>query len=419
MNNQKLSRLLSPNLQLYFICLVIFTLATIPVSPMLAAAEGAATLALYAVFIQGAKKRRQSVLQYIDNVTGNVDTASKSTLINSPLPIMVFRPDTGEVIWSNENFIQLAGVREHLFEMRVEDAAPDFPIQWILEGKRECPERVSMNSRCFQVYGSLARAKGRSGEQNLVATTYWVDTTETDRLRETHEATKPVVAILMVDNYEETMNACGDAQRSAILAKIDERLNDWASAANGLLIKTERDHYLFIFEEQYFAHFVEEKFSILDAIRDIKAGEGGHPTLSIGVGREAGSIPELYKYAGLSLEMALSRGGDQAGEQQRFSVLRRQNQNHRKTHQGQVPGHGERVGRVDFRYREYLYHGPQLRRYGCCRGGCRRLLRGPETWPSGADHHRPGEERRESRAGDGAGPAGVSRLLCAPCGSLY
>ena len=312
MNNQKLSRLLSPNLQLYFICLVIFTLATIPVSPMLAAAEGAATLALYAVFIQGAKKRRQSVLQYIDNVTGNVDTASKSTLINSPLPIMVFRPDTGEVIWSNENFIQLAGVREHLFEMRVEDAAPDFPIQWILEGKRECPERVSMNSRCFQVYGSLARAKGRSGEQNLVATTYWVDTTETDRLRETHEATKPVVAILMVDNYEETMNACGDAQRSAILAKIDERLNDWASAANGLLIKTERDHYLFIFEEQYFAHFVEEKFSILDAIRDIKAGEGGHPTLSIGVGREAGSIPELYKYAGLSLEMALSRGGDQA-----------------------------------------------------------------------------------------------------------
>ena len=63
MNNQKLSRLLSPNLQLYFICLVIFTLATIPVSPMLAAAEGAATLALYAVFIQGAKKRRQSVLQ--------------------------------------------------------------------------------------------------------------------------------------------------------------------------------------------------------------------------------------------------------------------------------------------------------------------------------------------------------------------
>ncbi|MEI3305013.1 MAG: hypothetical protein V8R40_02670 [Dysosmobacter sp.] len=100
------------------------------------------------------QKRRQGILQYIDSLTGSVDTASKSTLINSPLPIMVFRPDTGEVIWSNENFLQLAGVREHLFEMKVEDAVPDFPVQWLLEGKQECPDRVRMNSRRFRVYGS-------------------------------------------------------------------------------------------------------------------------------------------------------------------------------------------------------------------------------------------------------------------------
>ena len=57
---------------------------------------------------------------------------------------------------------------------------------------------------------------------------------------------------------------------------------------------------------------MEEKFSVLDAIRDIKVGEGVHPTLSIGVGKDADSIPDLYKNAKLSLEMALSRGGDQA-----------------------------------------------------------------------------------------------------------
>ena len=131
MNNKKLSRLLEPNLQLYFLCLLAFTLAAVTVSPLLALAEGVATVALYIYFSQSNKKRRQGVLQYIDNVTGNVDTASKSNLINSPLPIMVFRPDTGEVIWSNENFLQLAGVREHLFEMKVEDAAPDFQAQWL------------------------------------------------------------------------------------------------------------------------------------------------------------------------------------------------------------------------------------------------------------------------------------------------
>nr|WP_326185920.1 DHH family phosphoesterase [uncultured Oscillibacter sp.] len=312
MNNKKLSRLLEPNLKLYFLCMVLFTLAAVTVSPVLALAEGVATVGLYLYFTQSNQKRRQNILQYIDSVTGSVDTASKSTLINSPLPIMVFRPDTGEVIWSNENFLQLAGVREHLFEMKVEDAVPNCPVQWLLEGKQECPERVLMNNRRFRVYGSLVRAKGRNGEQNLVATTYWVDTTDADLLRETYTATRPVLAILMVDNYEDLMKACADTQRSAVLAQIDEKLSGWAEAGDGLLLKTERDRYLFIFEEQYYEHFVEEKFSVLDAIRDIKVGEGVHPTLSIGMGKDADSIPELYKNANLSVEMALSRGGDQA-----------------------------------------------------------------------------------------------------------
>ena len=312
MNNKKLSRLLEPNLQLYFVCLLLFSLAAVTVSPLLALVEGCATVALYLYSSQVNKKRRQGILQYIDSVTGSVDTASKSTLINSPLPIMVFRPDTGEVIWCNENFMQLAGVREHLFEMRVEDAVPEFPVQWLLEGKQECPQRVLMNKRRFRVYGSLVRAKSRNGEQNLVATTYWVDTTEADELKAVYTATRPVLALLMVDNYEDLMKACADTQRSAVRAQIDEKLNNWAAAGEGLLLKTERDRYLFVFEEQHYEHFVEEKFSVLDAIRDIKVGEGVHPTLSIGIGIDADHIPELYKNANLSLEMALSRGGDQA-----------------------------------------------------------------------------------------------------------
>ena len=312
MNNKKLSRLLEPNMKLYFLCMALFGMAAVTVSPLLGLLELAATVGLYIYWVKNGRKRRQGVLQYIDSVTGSVDTASKSTLIHSPLPIMVFRPDTGEVIWSNENFLQLAGVREHLFEMKVEEAVPDLPVQWLVEGRQECPERVTMNGRRFRVYGSLVRAKGRGGEQNLVATTYWVDTTDADELRERYLATRPVMAIVMVDNYEDLMKACADTARSAVLAQIDEKLNNWAACANGLLLKTERDRYLFTFEERHYEHYAEEKFSVLDTIRDIKVGEGVHPTLSIGVGKDAESVAELYKNANLSLEMALSRGGDQA-----------------------------------------------------------------------------------------------------------
>ena len=311
MNNKKLSRLLQPNMFWYFLCMMIFCVATMTVNPVLAGAEIVMTLVLWFLFTKANKKRKQGVLQYIDSLTGSVDTASKSTLINSPLPIMVFRPDTGEVIWNNENFLQLAGVREHLFEMKVEDAVPSFSFQWLLEGKQECPERVWMNNRRFRVYGSLVRAKGRGSEQNLVATTYWVDTTDADELRERYLETRPVMAILMIDNYEDLMKACADTQRSAVLAQIDEKISKWSGGA-GPLLKTERDRYLFIFEEQHYQDFAETRFSVLDAIRDIKIVEGVTPTLSIGVGKDADTMSELYRNAKLSLEMALSRGGDQA-----------------------------------------------------------------------------------------------------------
>ena len=312
MSNKKLSRLLEPNLKFYFFFMLLFVVVAVPVNWKLALAEAAVTVLLYFYFRQNNQKRRQSVLQYIDSVTGSVDTASKSTLINSPLPTLVFRPDTGEIIWSNESFLQLAGVREHLFEMRLSEAVPDFQVQWLLSGKQESPERVELNNHRFRVYGSLVRSRNRTGVQSLVATTYWVETTEADHLREVYEASRPVAAILMLDNYEDLMKACEDTQRSAVLAQIDEKLQVWANAGQGILLKTDRSHYLFLFEEQYFQHFVDEKFSILDTVRAIRVAENIHPTLSIGIGKDSPSIPELYKNAKLSLEMALSRGGDQA-----------------------------------------------------------------------------------------------------------
>ena len=312
MSNKKLSRLLEPNLKFYFAVMLLFAVAAIPVNWQLALAEGTLTVLLYFYFRQSNQKRRQGVLQYIDSVTGSVDTASKSTLINSPLPTLVFRPDTGEIIWSNESFLQLAGVREHLFEMRLSEAVPDFQVQWLLSGKQESPERVELNNHRFRVYGSLVRSRNRTGVQSLVATTYWVETTEADHLRAVYEASRPVAAILMLDNYEDLMKACEDTQRSAVLAQIDEKLQTWANAGQGILLKTDRNHYLFLFEEQYFQHFVDEKFSILDTVRAIRVAENIHPTLSIGIGKDSPSIPELYKNAKLSLEMALSRGGDQA-----------------------------------------------------------------------------------------------------------
>ena len=86
--NKKLSRLLEPNLKLYFVVLLLFSAAALPVKPLLAAVEGCITVVLYIYFTRSNRKRRQSILQYIDTLTGSVDTASKNNLVNSPLPVM-------------------------------------------------------------------------------------------------------------------------------------------------------------------------------------------------------------------------------------------------------------------------------------------------------------------------------------------
>ena len=51
---------------------------------------------------------------------------------------------------------------------------------------------------------------------------------------------------------------------------------------------------------------------MLEKVRQVQAGEGVSATLSIGVGRDEDSFEQLFKNASLALEMALSRGGDQA-----------------------------------------------------------------------------------------------------------
>ena len=311
--NKKLSRLIEPNIQPVIICLSLFVVLAIPFQPVLALAEAVLTIILYAILHHSAQKRRKNILQYIDGLTGGLDSASKNAVLNAPLPILVFHADTQEVVWCNDNFLRLTGQSDELFfNLRLEELIPGFDCQWILNGNGECPERVILGDRIYRVFGSTNHLSGKALGQNLLATTYWVDVTETTMICDRYAATRPVVAILMIDNYEELMKAGGEAAKSSVLAQIDERLNNWSKDKNGLLRKYDRDRYLFIFEEQYYERMVEEKFSILDTVHEVTSEDGVTATLSIGMAKDADTFDELFTSANKCIEMALSRGGDQA-----------------------------------------------------------------------------------------------------------
>ena len=269
--NKRIARLLRTNITIFSLCLVLFALAAIPFDVRLAIGEGAAAVLLLIIARRRSRSVQQSMRQYMDRFTGGMDSARSSNMLFAPLPMMVFDMDTQAVVWCNDGFLALTEQKEGVFDAHLNAVVPTFSVRWLMEGKNECPEHVVWNHRIYRVYGGLTRPTPDTPA--TMATTYWMDVTDSEQLRQTLQMTRPVVAILMVDNYEDLMKACEDTQRSAILAQIDEKLRVWASAGQGVLLKTDRDHYLFLFEEQYFQHFVEEKFSILDTIRSIKNGE--------------------------------------------------------------------------------------------------------------------------------------------------
>lgn len=308
---KRLSKLLDENLQPCFLCLLLFVLATIPIEPILAAVEAVVSLALFIFCRNRSRKRRRSMSQYMETITGGADAVrGSSSMLNTPLPVVVFRADNGEIIWANDGFLALHEGSDEVFSKTIEEVMPDFQYDAILDGDHAANEITQLYERSYQIYGTVSRVGGRA--QTQLVTAYFVDVTEREHLRAVYDASRLIVSIMIIDNYEELLKAGGEASKSAVLAQIDELLNEYVKDTGGLLRKFDRDRYLFVCDEQCFEKLLEEKFSILETIHQVVSEDGVIATLSIGTGRECDTYEESYHWAVKSIEMALSRGGDQA-----------------------------------------------------------------------------------------------------------
>ena len=171
-----------------------------------------------------------------------------------------------------------------------------------------------MGRRAYHVFGSMIPSG--AGQMMML---YFIDCTEYVRLRDAAETRHPALAIIAIDNYEELMKNATDSEKSAILADIDRRLSEWTRNSSAVLRKYDRDKYIFIIENAELDKLAARKFAVLQEVRDIRNHEGVLATLSIGIGRDGETLAESYQYAGLAIDMALSRGGDQAVIKNRYT----------------------------------------------------------------------------------------------------
>ena len=133
---KRLSKLLDANLRPCFLCMLLFVLVAIPLEPVVAAAEAGVVLILFIFYRNRSRQRRRSMSQYMETITGGTDAVrGSSSMLNTPLPVVVFRADNGEIVWANDGFLGLYTENEDVFSMSISDAVPEFHYEPILDGE--------------------------------------------------------------------------------------------------------------------------------------------------------------------------------------------------------------------------------------------------------------------------------------------
>ena len=315
MLNKKLGRLIQPGMGVYFAVMACFCLAAILMNEfLLAGLEAFITLMLFLCYNLQRKIRRQELQQYIQSSPNTIESVSKG---ESPFPTVMTRLADGGIIWANDKFVSITGFSDLMADKNLTDVLPGFATDWLTAGKNEAPYDVTIRDRRYRVYGTSLRADDPAG--SMLGVFYFSDLTMLYQVRDEYVRSRPVVSIILIDNYEELTKNLTEGAISALNAKLNDTITEWTESYHGLLRKLERNRFLFVFEKKDLSRATEEKFSLLEQIHQIMSPSGLPASLSIGLGVDGANFEESYNFAALSIEMALSRGGDQAVIKDRFN----------------------------------------------------------------------------------------------------
>ena len=172
---------------------------------------------------------------------------------------------------------------------------------------------VNINKKTYKMMGKFVKSKKyNKNQKEYMAILYFINETEKIKLQKEYNDSKSCVGIIMIDNYEENMQMLESEEKAQYVAEIDKNIYEWTNDTNGVLIKSDRDRYIYIFEQRYLEKIKEDKFSILDKIKEIDPKQKVQFTLSIAISNEGKNDKDKYKSAQTAMDIVLGRGGDQA-----------------------------------------------------------------------------------------------------------
>ena len=246
---------------------------------------------LFLIFLFGFRRRISNFAKFLDE-----NSSPNSKLLSGFNIPTLYTTVMGEIIWCNQKFLSI--YKESVYSLNIKELIKFDEKELEINGFCD----IKIGKKEYTLYCS-------SCDDYIVY--YLIDDTKLKRTAKEYAATRPVVMMLTLDNFNEVMRDCKDSEKNSFKSAIHKEIENWLP--NDACISTNlKDSKIFvILDERSFISLLDGKFSILKSIRNLKINNIGGVTLSIGVGRGATSLGEAEIFCKQALEMAQSRGGDQ------------------------------------------------------------------------------------------------------------
>ena len=259
-------------------------------------------------------KRKNEISQHLQDLTLNVNQAAKNSLIYSPIPLIIVETD-GNIVWRSTNFVS------EFANIDIDNYITELLENINLEIKERTDKKdksivsnLKIDNKEYKILGEFVKSgvKERKKQEKYMMILYFLDETENIKLQREYKDSKACVGIIMIDNYEETIQQVEIDERPQLTAEIEKAIYEWANEYDGIIVKSDRDRFVYLFEQRYLDKIKESKFNILDTIKDINISKRIQLTLSIAISNEGETGKEKYQSAVNTMDVVLGRGGDQA-----------------------------------------------------------------------------------------------------------
>lgn len=313
--NGKIIKQLTSSVKIYLLVIIILCVILCIYDLMWLIPSILLVIALFIYDLLYKNKQANKIESHLEELTTDVNSATKNNLINSPIPLVLVETD-GNIIWKSRTFVTefnntdintylIPILKEIKMDIEKNDSSKIY--------NKEITKLFNINGKSYKIRGGVSKSKkhDKRKQKEYLLTLYFIDETKYNELFDTYNSSKTCIGIAMVDNYEEILKTALPEERIKLISDIEKEIMRWATETGGLIVKTDSDSFVYIFEQKYLNKMEEDKFNILDKIKMIDSSKV-QVTLSIAICNEGENNYEKYKNALSAMDIVLGRGGDQA-----------------------------------------------------------------------------------------------------------